>query len=255
MDRYEGYGRFYDCQELVLDAKLVDPLAIDAKELAWISKKFQSGHDLDALIKEQQRQEAAEKIRAEEVHSLNEECGSPNDEDDDDDDAPVPPTTTRRHLVQDTQRTLDPRDHIPRIELSSNHQIANDVKPQYPRVCEVKALVYLSSEYRTDGVIREEYIARMNNAMIDARKMGVSDEYIRKCIEPIVKATDAAITEESLDNRNSDSAEDGHETGRKSFESDETRSSRSSLDARGSNENRGPIRKGRSVRRILSDKS
>jgi hypothetical protein len=39
----------------------------------------------------------------------------------------------------------------------------------------VEALVYVSREYKDDGSIRAEYIARMEKAVTDGRKMGLSD--------------------------------------------------------------------------------
>lgn len=45
-----------------------------------------------------------------------------------------------------------------------------------------EALVYVSERYHEEGSIRDEYIARMNAGIIDARKLGVSDEHIEKCL-------------------------------------------------------------------------
>jgi gamma-glutamylcyclotransferase (GGCT)/AIG2-like uncharacterized protein YtfP len=42
----------------------------------------------------------------------------------------------------------------------------------------VEALVYVSFEYKDDGSIRSEYIARMEKAITDGRKMGLSDRYL-----------------------------------------------------------------------------
>jgi hypothetical protein len=42
----------------------------------------------------------------------------------------------------------------------------------------VNALVYVSRDYKNDGSIRPEYIARMENAITDGQKMGLSDPYL-----------------------------------------------------------------------------
>ena len=45
---------------------------------------------------------------------------------------------------------------------------------------EVDALVYISTEYKTDGKIRTEYIARMEKAIIDAQKLGLSPHFLKQ---------------------------------------------------------------------------
>lgn len=42
----------------------------------------------------------------------------------------------------------------------------------------VEALVYVSSEYKNDGFIRTEYIKRMEKAIADGRKMGLSERFL-----------------------------------------------------------------------------
>ena len=49
-----------------------------------------------------------------------------------------------------------------------------------------KALIYISSEYRLPGNIREEYIGRMQLAMADARMLGVSQSYLETSLYPLV---------------------------------------------------------------------
>jgi hypothetical protein len=51
---------------------------------------------------------------------------------------------------------------------------------------EVRALVYVSDDYTTDGKIREEYIARMQNAANDAVAMGVSRSFVDKYMVPFL---------------------------------------------------------------------
>ena len=44
----------------------------------------------------------------------------------------------------------------------------------------VDALVYISKNYKTDGEIRTEYIPRMEKAIIDARKLGLSPHFLKQ---------------------------------------------------------------------------
>lgn len=52
------------------------------------------------------------------------------------------------------------------------------------RTRRVKALVYVSERYTTDGTIREEYISRMRKAVSDALKLGVSESFVNQYIVP-----------------------------------------------------------------------
>ncbi|KAI3324708.1 hypothetical protein HD806DRAFT_521791 [Xylariaceae sp. AK1471] len=51
----------------------------------------------------------------------------------------------------------------------------------------IKALVYVSENYTTDGLIREEYILRMRRAMSDAITLGVSRLFVDKYITPFLE--------------------------------------------------------------------
>ncbi|KAJ4327387.1 hypothetical protein N0V84_002158 [Fusarium piperis] len=53
---------------------------------------------------------------------------------------------------------------------------------------DVKALVYVSENYATDGMIREEYIARMQKAVSNAGTLGVSQSFLNKYIVPHLKS-------------------------------------------------------------------
>ncbi|KAF4496240.1 hypothetical protein FAGAP_7610 [Fusarium agapanthi] len=57
---------------------------------------------------------------------------------------------------------------------------------RHARTEQVKALVYVSEDYVTDGSIREEYIARMQNAVNDAVSLGVSKSFVNKYIVPFL---------------------------------------------------------------------
>ncbi|KAF4957002.1 hypothetical protein FGADI_3414 [Fusarium gaditjirri] len=57
---------------------------------------------------------------------------------------------------------------------------------RHARTEQVNALVYVSEDYITDGSIREEYIARMQNAVNDAVSLGVSKSFVNKYIVPFL---------------------------------------------------------------------
>ncbi|PNP80977.1 hypothetical protein FNYG_05444 [Fusarium nygamai] len=71
---------------------------------------------------------------------------------------------------------IDPISYIDGEERSGRHA----------RTEQVKALVYVSEDYVTDGAIREEYIARMQNAVNDAVSLGVSKSFVNKYIVPFL---------------------------------------------------------------------
>lgn len=48
------------------------------------------------------------------------------------------------------------------------------------------ALVYLSYLYQQDGHIRREYVSRMHSAITDARKLGVTERYLRRSLYNLV---------------------------------------------------------------------
>lgn len=51
---------------------------------------------------------------------------------------------------------------------------------------QVEALVYLSGLFRKDGLIRNEYVQRMELAMSDALKLGVSEKFLHNSLYPFV---------------------------------------------------------------------
>ena len=56
-----------------------------------------------------------------------------------------------------------------------------------PKGQATEALVYLSEDFVQDSEPRDEYIDRMNAAIVDARKLGMSDEYIDTCLRQYIK--------------------------------------------------------------------
>ncbi|RSL45893.1 hypothetical protein CEP54_014077 [Fusarium duplospermum] len=87
------------------------------------------------------------------------------------------------------------------------------------RPLDVKALVYVSENYANDGSIREEYIARMQNAVANASTLGVSQSFLDKYIVPHLQPnekepaapeqTPAEDQEEQQHQKQEDKKEDG----------------------------------------------
>ncbi|KAM3440601.1 hypothetical protein MY4824_002049 [Beauveria thailandica] len=50
----------------------------------------------------------------------------------------------------------------------------------------VKALVYISEQYKVDGEIRSEYINRMQKGIVDGQTLGIPASYVDKCLSPLV---------------------------------------------------------------------
>ena len=65
----------------------------------------------------------------------------------------------------------------------------------------VDVLVYISTNYKTDGKIRTEYIPRMEKAILDAQKLGLSRHFLKQiedCIHrPYLPPQQSQITQES----------------------------------------------------------
>lgn len=62
------------------------------------------------------------------------------------------------------------------VDQNKSHQASRD--PRQESLEMIEALVYVSSEYKKDGPIRSEYITRMEKAIADGRKMGLSDRFL-----------------------------------------------------------------------------
>lgn len=56
-----------------------------------------------------------------------------------------------------------------------------------PKGQATEALVYLSEDLVQESEPRDEYIDRMNAAIVDARKLGMSDKYIDTCLRHYIK--------------------------------------------------------------------
>lgn len=96
-----------------------------------------------------------------------------------------------KELEMDDQPDLKQREHQPsalgpkRSNISESTFVDQNPSHQppsrYPRqesLEMIEALVYVSKEYKDDGLIRSEYIPRMEKAITDGRKMGLSDQFL-----------------------------------------------------------------------------
>ncbi|KAF5640071.1 uncharacterized protein FTJAE_4618 [Fusarium tjaetaba] len=86
------------------------------------------------------------------------------------------PNNANRKVRFNAPPHIDPISYMDGEERSGRHS----------RTEQVKALVYVSEDYTTDGSIREEYIARMQNAVNDAVSLGVSKPFVNKYIVPFL---------------------------------------------------------------------
>jgi hypothetical protein len=68
----------------------------------------------------------------------------------------------------------------------ASYMAGDETSGRHARTEQVKALVYVSEDYVNDGSIREEYIARMQNAVNDAVSLGVSKSFVDKYIVPFL---------------------------------------------------------------------
>ena len=73
-------------------------------------------------------------------------------------------------------RSKSPRTR--REAASVTRKVSPPRRPRQRSLEMVEALVYVSHEYKDDGLIRPEYVARMEKAITDGRKMGLSDPYL-----------------------------------------------------------------------------
>ena len=83
---------------------------------------------------------------------------------------------------------------------------------------EIEAITYLSIKYADDGLIRHEYVQRMENAISDAVKLGMSREFVQRCLVPYVRG-EVHQTEKDTRERPTNSSKSVSEGGPKKEES------------------------------------
>ena len=88
---------------------------------------------------------------------------------------------------------------------SVTHELSYQSPSRYPRresLEMVEVIVYVSHEYKKDGQIRPEYVARMERAITDGRKLGLSDS----CLNQI----DCIIHQDTLPSQTDDAVGTSH---------------------------------------------
>ena len=87
-----------------------------------------------------------------------------------------------QHIIRDAKRNIT-HQHI-----GVHSETDTEAETIYPRLHQghchqtTEALVYISQDFQEDSEPRSEYIDRMNAGIIHARKLGISDLYIDKCL-------------------------------------------------------------------------
>ena len=87
----------------------------------------------------------------------------------------------RRDGRSDPEQTGPRRESLPETASVRRKQSSQppSMHPKQESSAMVEAMVYVSHEYNEDGQIRPEYIARMEKAITDGRKMGLTSRYLR----------------------------------------------------------------------------
>ena len=73
------------------------------------------------------------------------------------------------------------------IDTQAGYDGSRRLKGSFLKGQATEALVYLSEDFVQDSEPRDEYIDRMNAAIIDARKLGMSDKYIDTCLRHYIR--------------------------------------------------------------------
>ena len=73
------------------------------------------------------------------------------------------------------------------IDTQAGYDGSRRLEKSSPKGQATEALVYLSEDFVQDSEPRDEYIDRMNAAIVDARKLGMSDKYIDTCLRHYIK--------------------------------------------------------------------
>ncbi len=59
--------------------------------------------------------------------------------------------------------------------------------PTDKKPCRVNALVYISTIYDRNGIIRAEYVPRMERAITDGRALGISAVFVDTYVRPLLR--------------------------------------------------------------------
>jgi hypothetical protein len=113
----------------------------------------------------------------------------------DESDAIDRPASGKETLVESQQKDLAIPDGLNIGENGADLQPKPSVLSENPppsakspavEVEEIEAITYLSTKYADNGLIRQEYIQRMENAICDAVKLDVSRDFVQRYLEPYV---------------------------------------------------------------------
>lgn len=113
----------------------------------------------------------------------------------DESDAIDRPASCKETIVESQQRYLAMPDGPHSGEDAPDLQPKPSVLSQQPppsakcpaaEVEEIEAITYLSTKYADNGLIRQEYVQRMEYAICDAVKLDVSRDFVQRYLEPYV---------------------------------------------------------------------
>ena len=142
LDRSEGVARgFYDDEQLPIR---FTPLPNRGLKAFHVARELETNHPLDLPV----RGSLSSDYTPQTSISKYQQDDHPN-----------------LHVVDAMQVGRPPDQPASRIVGEANPQI-------------VKALVYFSVGYKADGLIRSEYVGRMEKAIADARKLGLSERFL-----------------------------------------------------------------------------
>ena len=93
---------------------------------------------------------------------------------------------SRKYSTQSHQSDSESRSKLSHERPSTNTAKQPDSMIEEGERVLRKALIYISYEYQLPGVIRDEYIGRMQLAIADTRMLGVSQDYLETSLHPLV---------------------------------------------------------------------
>jgi hypothetical protein len=127
----------------------------------------------------------------------------------DESDAIDRPASCKETLVESQQEHLEMPDGPDIGENASDLQPGPSVLSKTPppsakspaaEVEEIEAITYLSTKYADNGLIRQEYVQRMENAICDALKLDVSRDFVQRYLEPYVHGDVYQLEEDVREN-------------------------------------------------------
>jgi len=191
LDRNEGVSRGFYCQaELDVEARLVRT----EYKTEYVQKKLDRGFDLVSVVGPVERvASSSDEEDSEAGWNYNrgrEELRRRGYQKDDATYAANDPGDQPSHDYDSRRAGHGPS--------ATPHQLDHQDANRAQRTV-VPALVYLSETYCTDGEIRAEYVARMRNAMGDARTLGISSRFLELYLEPAVHGSESRSPQDRVE--------------------------------------------------------